>query len=79
MDPVQPASAYFGIRLAFTLIPAASLVLALFFMFFYKLSGPEWDKKKKMLAEIHIKKEQEYIKQLAAEGKISAMYKKFEK
>ena len=78
-NPVQPASAYFGIRFAFTIIPAAALVLALLFMLFYKLSGPEWEKKKKKLAEIHIKKEQDYIKQLAAEGKISAMYQKFEK
>jgi GPH family glycoside/pentoside/hexuronide:cation symporter len=78
-NPIQPASALFGIRLAFTIVPAASMVLALLFMFFYKLSGPEWDKKKKMLAEIHIKKEQEYIKQLAAEGKVSVLYKKFEK
>ena len=46
-NPVQPASAYFGIRLAFTIIPAASCLLALFFMIFYKLSGPEWEKKKK--------------------------------
>lgn len=78
-NPIQPASAIFGIRFAFTIIPAASLVFALFFMTFYKLSGPEWEKKKKKIAEIHIKKEQDYIKQLAAEGKVSVMYKKFEK
>ncbi|MHA1111160.1 MAG: MFS transporter [Promethearchaeota archaeon] len=78
-NPVQPASAYFGIRFAFTIIPAIAMVFALFFMIFYNLSGSEWNKKKKKLAEIHLQKEQDYIKQLAAEGKISAMYKKFEK
>jgi GPH family glycoside/pentoside/hexuronide:cation symporter len=78
-NPIQPESAYFGIRLAFTIIPAVSMVIALFFMSFYKLSGPEWNKKKKIIAEIHFKKEQDYIKRLAEEGKVSVMYEKLEK
>jgi glycoside/pentoside/hexuronide:cation symporter, GPH family len=73
----QLPSAIYGIRFAYCLIPAVSFVLATLFMFFYKLEGPDWNKKKKMLEEIHKKKEQEYIEKLAKEGKISVTYKKF--
>jgi len=73
---IQSESAVFGIRLAYCLIPAASFSLALFFMTFYKLQGPEWQKKKVILNQIHLEKEQAYLEQLTKEGKISPTYKK---
>ncbi|MBN2157487.1 MAG: MFS transporter [Candidatus Lokiarchaeota archaeon] len=75
-NPIQPESAIFGIRLAYTVIPAAALLFVLFFMIFYKLHGPKWEEKKTKLNQIHLEKEQAYIEELAKEGKVSPTYKK---
>ncbi|MBD3317071.1 MAG: hypothetical protein GF344_14890, partial [Chitinivibrionales bacterium] len=75
-DPTQPESAIVGIRLAYTLIPAAALLVRLFFMAFYTLDGAEWDKQKAQLSRIHRQKEREYVAKLAKERKRSPTYSK---
>ncbi len=75
----QPTSAINGITIATTLVPAFALGLAMVFMMFYDLEGPEWEVQKAKLAQIHLQKEQAYIQKLAEEGKISETYKKLYK
>jgi GPH family glycoside/pentoside/hexuronide:cation symporter len=50
-----------GIMIGFTLVPAAVFFMALIFMLFFPLDGQDWEKKKEMIREIHLKKEQEYL------------------
>jgi len=73
-DPIppseQPIEVATGVILAFTLIPMICLMVGYIALHFFPLDGPEWDEKKRILQEIHIKKELEYIKYLQKKGNI---------
>ncbi|MHA1110143.1 MAG: MFS transporter [Promethearchaeota archaeon] len=56
-----------GILIGFTLIPAIMFVGAMLIMIFYPLDGSDWDNKKKLVQEIHLKKEEEYLEFLKNE------------
>ncbi|MHA1292597.1 MAG: MFS transporter [Promethearchaeota archaeon] len=60
----QTSSAQLGIMIGLTIIPAIFILISAFVMIFYKLDGPEWEKKKKELARIHSEKEQRYLEYL---------------
>ena len=60
----QPESAFMGVMVAFTLIPAIFMFIAAFIMRYYPLDGPEWDEEKRKIQKIHEEKEREYIKYL---------------
>jgi GPH family glycoside/pentoside/hexuronide:cation symporter len=57
----QTQIAKLGIMVAITIIPAIFLLLAAFFMKFYPLDGPDWNKKKREIAQIHLKKEKAFL------------------
>ncbi len=67
VETISGISVKTGIMIGFTLIPAAAFLIALAFMIFFPLDGPEWKKKKKIIQEIHKKKEEEYMKFLRQE------------
>ncbi len=64
---VQSEPAQKGILMAFSLIPFISLLLATFFVYFFPLSGKEWQKQKMELNAIHQQKEIDYLEQLKGE------------
>lgn len=64
----QPATVSTGVLVAFTLIPMVCMLIAMVFMHFYRLEGPEWQKTKKELQMKHQRKEEEHIRKLAEEG-----------
>ncbi|MHA1648217.1 MAG: MFS transporter [Promethearchaeota archaeon] len=72
----QSISAQNGILFAFSIVPLICLVLTIVPMIFYPLDGKWWHKKKIHLNEVHLQKEQDYIRKLEAEGKISESYSK---
>ncbi|MFX1320417.1 MAG: MFS transporter [Promethearchaeota archaeon] len=53
-----------GIIIGWMLLPAIFLLLCFFVMKIYPLTGPEWEKTKDKLAEIHKQKEIETLKKL---------------
>jgi GPH family glycoside/pentoside/hexuronide:cation symporter len=61
---VQEESAKLGIMIAFTIIPAILILLSAFFIRYFPLSGPEWNKKKEELHRIHIEKEKAYLEHI---------------
>ncbi|MBN2154557.1 MAG: MFS transporter [Candidatus Lokiarchaeota archaeon] len=64
---VATESVKLGIMIGFTIIPAIVFAVALIFMLFYPLDGPDWEKEKKKILDIHLKKEQDYLKTLQEE------------
>lgn len=66
----QSDATLFGLLIAFGLIPALLFLVSVISLHWYPLHGPEWKKKKKFIMELHEQKEKEYIKKLAAEGKL---------
>ena len=61
---MQPASAEAGILLAWMLIPAILLGISFFTLFFFPLSGKEWEQKKAELSRIHDEKEAKYLESM---------------
>lgn len=66
----QSANAILGLMIAFTLISGISFAISGIFLLFWPLHGPEWDKIKEELKEIHLKKEIEFLKGLREKGVI---------
>ncbi len=60
-----------GIMFAFCVIPAVLLAISALFLKWYPLDGPRWKEKKRYIMELHQKKEEEYVKILAAEGMLN--------
>jgi GPH family glycoside/pentoside/hexuronide:cation symporter len=54
----------FGILLAFSIIPAICYGIAALAICKFPLDGPEWQKQKRALQQIHMKKEEEYVKSI---------------
>ncbi len=50
--------------ISFALIPGISLVIAAVLMYFWPLHGPEWDKTKEELKQIHLEKEKAFLQEL---------------
>lgn len=67
---MQPESAFLGIMVGFTLLPALFVFIAFLIMKYYPLDGPEWDEEKRKLQKIHEEKEKEYIRNLKEKGMI---------
>ena len=65
---LQPSSVSMGVIIAFTLVPAICVAIGYISLKWYPLDGPEWIQKKRMLQEIHYKKELEYIEYLEQQG-----------
>lgn len=53
-----------GILFAIFIIPAILLAISAFFMKFYNLDGPEWEKKKEEILSLHKAKEKQYFDSL---------------
>lgn len=68
--PDQPSSVADGVILAYTVIPIVCVAIAVTAMYFYKLDGPGWQKKKRKLQEIHHRKEMEYLRILKEADKL---------
>ncbi|MHA1714102.1 MAG: MFS transporter [Promethearchaeota archaeon] len=66
----QPETVATGVLLAFAIIPGICALISIIAMYFYKLDGPEWLKKKQEIQQVHIKKEKEYVEWLRRTGKI---------
>ncbi len=67
---VQVPTATTGILYGFALVPGCLMLLVALVMLKFPLDGPAWITQKKRLAEIHLQKEQEYLKFLKEkEGK----------
>jgi GPH family glycoside/pentoside/hexuronide:cation symporter len=66
----QPDSVANGVIMAFWIIPVVCVVISTIALRHFKLDGPEWFAKKKLLEQEHKKKEAEYVASLAREGKI---------
>ncbi len=66
----QSADAILGLMIAFALIPGICLAISGIFLLFWPLHGPEWDKIKEELKEIHLIKEIEFLKGLREKGVI---------
>ena len=64
----QPIRAQWGIMIGFTVMPIICALIAAIVMTFYPLDGPEWDKQKEELEQIHERKEREYIEYLKNKG-----------
>jgi len=60
-----------GVLLAFTIIPTICIAIGYISLKWYNLDGPEWNKKKRQLQQIHKKKELEYIEYLKEQGIIT--------
>ncbi len=67
----QDELALIGIVFAFSVIPAIGLGISALLMTRFPLSGPEWGEKKRLIMELHEKKEREYIQKLAEKGQLS--------
>jgi len=65
----QPEIAIIGILLAFCLMPAIFITIGAIALRWYPLEGPEWQKKKQKVIEMHAQKEREYLKKIAKEQK----------
>lgn len=61
----------FGIILAFGIIPAICYGISAISIVWFPLDGPEWEKKKKELQQVHLKKEAEFIQSLKEQTKSS--------
>ena len=74
----QPQSdmAIMGILFAFCIVPAIGLFISAILMHWYPLDGREWQKKKKIIIELHDQKEKEYLQKLSLEGKLIQRKKK---
>ena len=65
LDPGQQSfQVETGIIIGWMLLPALFLLLCFFVMKLYPLTGPEWEKVKERLAEVHKQKEIETLKKL---------------
>ncbi|MHA1820746.1 MAG: MFS transporter [Promethearchaeota archaeon] len=69
-NPVQPPTVGDGVILAYSVVPVICGIIAILFIIFFKLDGPEWQEKKKMLHQKHIQKEKEYLEELKKKGVI---------
>ena len=65
----QTFSAQWGIMIGFALMPAICTLIAAIVMRYYPLDGPEWNKQKKELEQIHERKEREYIEYIKSKEK----------
>lgn len=61
---IQNFPAQYGIMLGFALIPSIFLIIGAIAMFSYSLDGPNWLLQKEELINIHIQKEQAYLKHI---------------
>ncbi len=61
---LQIDSALNGIMFTFCLIPAIGLILSAISLIWFPLDGPEWFEKKKEIYNLHLQKEEEYLKEL---------------
>ena len=61
MKDIQSHDAQVGIVLGITVVPAIFILISALVMRRFPLDGPEWDKEKLKLAEIHIQKELDYV------------------
>lgn len=66
----QPATVGDGVLLAFAIIPTICATISIIALHFFKLDGPEWLAKKKILQEVHQQKERDYVESLRKDGKI---------
>ena len=57
----QPDSAFIGIMVGFTIIPALFAIIAALIFLKFPLDGSEWEQKKLQLKKIHDQKEREYL------------------
>lgn len=64
---IQSENALNGLLIAFALIPAVFLFLALISLKFFPLDGEKWEKKKSKIFALHQKKEKEYLKTINEE------------
>ena len=64
LPPLVNDDIILGVMVGFALVPAVALMFAFAFMWFYNLEGPEWQKKKQKISQIHQQKEKEYLKML---------------
>ncbi|NBD34985.1 MAG: hypothetical protein GVY30_03175, partial [Chloroflexi bacterium] len=53
-----------GILIGWTLVPGVLLLLCFIALQWYPLAGPEWEKIKAKLANIHAEKERAYLEEL---------------
>ena len=65
----QSLNAQWGIMIGFAVMPAICTLIAIIAMRFYPLDGPEWNKQKEEIRQIHERKEKEYIEYLKNMGK----------
>ena len=65
---IQSEPAKMGIMIGFTLMPAIFTLIAALVMNLYSLDGPEWNKQKGELQQIHERKEKEYIEHIKNKG-----------
>jgi GPH family glycoside/pentoside/hexuronide:cation symporter len=56
-----------GVMVAFTIVPAILILISAFFIKFFPLSGPEWNKKKEELHKIHQEKEKLYLEKVRSQ------------
>lgn len=64
----QPSTVGDGVILAFSVIPVICIIVSAIGLYFYKLDGPAWVKKKLELHNIHVEKEKSYVEELKKEG-----------
>lgn len=57
----QPESAFLGVMIGFTIVPAIFAVISGLIFMKFPLDGPEWEEKKLKLKEIHDNKEKEFL------------------
>jgi GPH family glycoside/pentoside/hexuronide:cation symporter len=60
----QSTTAQWGIMIGFAVMPIFCALIAAIVMSFYPLDGPEWNKQKEELQQIHERKEKEYIEHI---------------
>ncbi len=65
----QSIPAQWGIMIGFAVMPAICTLIAIFVMRYYPLDGPEWNKQKEELQQIHERKEKDYIEYIKNKGK----------
>ncbi len=56
----QPNSAFLGIMIGFTVIPAIFTLITLLIMIKFPLDGPEWEEQKLKIKKVHEEKEREF-------------------
>lgn len=61
---LQSASAQTGILVAWGLVPGILLFISFILLRWYPLAGPAWDQVKAELAQVHLRKERQYLERL---------------